>query len=59
LPRREDKADGKAERIHHGVDLGAQSSTRATDGVIRAPFTAGRVLVRADDRAIDQMQRLR
>ena len=38
LARREDEADGQAAGIDHGVDLGAQSSTRTTDGVIRAPF---------------------
>lgn len=38
LARREDEADGQAAATDHGVDLGAQSSTRTTDGVIRAPF---------------------
>ena len=30
--------DRQAFGIDHDVDLGAQSPTRATDGVIRAPF---------------------
>lgn len=30
--------DGQAMLIDHCVDLGAQSSTRAADGVIRTPF---------------------
>jgi hypothetical protein len=38
LAGRQDDTDGQANRIYHGVDLGAQSSTRTTDGVIRAPF---------------------
>ena len=28
----------QAASVHHGVDLGAQSSTRTANGVIRAPF---------------------
>lgn len=38
LARREQQADGQASGIDHGVQLGAQSSTRTADGVIRAPF---------------------
>ena len=34
----ERQADRKAVLVHNGVDLGAQSATRATDGVIRPPF---------------------
>ncbi len=34
----EHEADWQAAAIDHGVDLGAQSATRTTDGVIRAPF---------------------
>lgn len=32
------EADGQALAIDDGIDLGAQSSTRTTDGVIRTPF---------------------
>ena len=38
LAGREQETDRKAARIHDRVDLGAQSSTRTADGVIRAPF---------------------
>jgi len=38
LARREQQADRQALGIDHGMDLGAQSSTRTTDGVIRAPL---------------------
>ena len=38
LAGRQDEADRQAVGIDHGVDFGAQSSTRTTDGVIRAPF---------------------
>lgn len=38
LPRREGDGDGQAARIDHRIDLSAQSPTRATDGVIFAPF---------------------
>lgn len=38
LARREQQTDRQAVAIHDGVDLGAQSATRTTDGVIRAPF---------------------
>jgi hypothetical protein len=38
LTRRKRQAKWLAKRIHNGVDLGAQSSTRTADGVIRAPF---------------------
>ena len=34
----EGDANGQALAIHDDVDLGAQSSTRTADGVIRAPF---------------------
>jgi hypothetical protein len=34
----EDQAHREAVLIHDGVDLGAQSSTRTADGVIRTPF---------------------
>ena len=34
----EQQPDGQAALIDQGVDLGAQSSTRTADGVIRAPF---------------------
>ena len=34
----EHQADRQAVLIDNGVDLGAQSSTRTADGVIRAPF---------------------
>jgi hypothetical protein len=38
LPRRQDEPDRQPVGTDDGVDLGAQSSTRTTDGVIRAPF---------------------
>lgn len=38
LARREQQADRQASGIDHGMQLGAQSSTRTADGVIRAPF---------------------
>jgi len=38
LARREHEPDGQATSVDHGMDFGAQSSTRTTDGVIRAPF---------------------
>ena len=34
----EQQPDRQAAFVHHRVDLGAQSSTRTADGVIRAPF---------------------
>ncbi len=40
LPRREGYGDRKPACIDHRVDLGAQSSTRTTEGVIRPPFFA-------------------
>ena len=38
LPRREHDPQRQAVLIDQGIDLGAQSSTRTADGVIRAPF---------------------
>ena len=38
LPWRQQEPDRQAMGVDHGVDLGAQSSTRTADGVIRAPF---------------------
>lgn len=38
LPRRQNDPQRQAVLIDQGVDLGAQSSTRTADGVIRAPF---------------------
>ena len=38
LAGRDEQADGKASGVDHRVKLGAQSSTRTADGVIRAPF---------------------
>lgn len=38
LALRHGKADRQSLGIDHCVDLGAQSPTRETDGVIRAPF---------------------
>ena len=38
LALRQHDADRHAGLIDGGVDLGAQSSTRTADGVIRAPF---------------------
>ena len=38
LARSEDDAHREAMGVHHGIDLGAQSSTRTANGVIRAPF---------------------
>ena len=38
LARRQDDPQRQAVLIDQGVDLGAQSSTRTADGVIRAPF---------------------
>jgi len=38
LTGRQGQADRQARLINHGMDLGAQSPTRETDGVIRAPF---------------------
>jgi hypothetical protein len=32
------QADRQAVAVNDGMDLGAQSSTRTADGVIRAPF---------------------
>lgn len=34
----QDDPDGQPALVHYGMDLGAQSSTRETDGVILAPF---------------------
>lgn len=38
LSGRQRQADGQAGLIHYGMDLGAQSPARETDGVIRTPF---------------------
>ena len=38
LAGREYEPDGQAAGVDHGVDLAAQSATRTTNGVIRAPF---------------------
>ena len=38
LTRADRQPDRQARLIHNRVDLGAQSATRATDGVIFAPF---------------------
>ena len=38
LTRRQNDPQRQAVLIDQGVDLGAQSSTRTADGVIRAPF---------------------
>jgi len=38
LAWRDQQADGQAAGVDHGMQLGAQSSTRTADGVIRAPF---------------------
>lgn len=38
LSGRKHNADGQAILIDQSIDLGAQSSTRTADGVIRAPF---------------------
>ena len=38
LTGREQETDRQAARVDDDVDLGAQSSTRPADGVIRAPF---------------------
>ena len=38
LARRENQAHRQTLVIHNGMDLGAQSSTRTADGVIRTPF---------------------
>jgi hypothetical protein len=38
LSRRQSEPYRKTLLINHGVDLGAQSSTRTADGVILAPF---------------------
>ena len=38
LSRRDQQPDRQAVLIDDGVDLGAQSSTRTADGVIRTPF---------------------
>ena len=38
LAWREQQADRQAVVVDDGVELGSQSSTRTTDGVIRAPF---------------------
>ena len=38
LPWRQNQANGQTLLVDRGVDLGAQSSTRTTDGVIWAPF---------------------
>jgi hypothetical protein len=38
LPRRQQQSARQAVLVDDGVDLGGQSATRATDGVIRAPF---------------------
>ena len=38
LAGRQHQRTGSPRLIDHGVDLGAQSSTRTADGVIRTPF---------------------
>ena len=38
LARSEDQAHRQPAPVYHGMDLGAQPSTGATDGVIRAPL---------------------
>ena len=38
LARRQEESHRQAILVHHGVDFGAQSSTRTANGVIRAPF---------------------
>ena len=38
LPCGQHDADWQAVFVNHRIDLGAQSSTRATDGVILTPF---------------------
>ena len=38
LTARKDKADRVAKGVDQGVDLGAQSSSRATDGLVLAGF---------------------
>ena len=38
LARGEDQADRQAAAVDDGVDFGAQSAARSSDGVIRAPF---------------------
>jgi hypothetical protein len=38
LPRQEHDPDGQSAAVNARVDLGAQSSTRTADGVIRTPF---------------------
>ena len=40
LPGRQQQADWQAAFVDDGIDLGAQSATRTTDGVICAPFFA-------------------
>lgn len=40
LTGREDQANGQSALVDDRIDLGAQSATRATDGVIRTPFFA-------------------
>jgi hypothetical protein len=40
LTGREDQANGQSALVDDRIDLGAQSTTRATDGVIRTPFFA-------------------
>ena len=58
-PPRKDEPRRRPVSVDHGVDLRAQSAARATGGVIRAPFfSASRVLVGADDRAVDELQGL-
>ena len=38
LALRQGQAEGQTLIVHDGVDLGAQSPARETDGVIRTPF---------------------
>lgn len=38
LAGRENQPDGQSARVDHDMDLGAQSASRSSDGVIRAPF---------------------
>jgi hypothetical protein len=50
LPGGQDEAQRQPEGLGQDMKLGAQSSTRPTDGVMRAPFSASSVLVGAHDR---------
>ena len=60
LAGREQEANRQTMGVDHSVDLGAQSSTRTADDVIRAPFLPPPgVLVGAHDRGVDQTRRAR